>query len=354
MLSNDDDGLSKVVDDRILFGMEKLVNKMKTKNNTIDDLLSNKTDKNSISSQQKKEHVPTASPMVSVKGSTWDAPKLDLDLLSQKSTNNKMSFFDMMTDDDPILHKTQTPSIKTEKDDLDMLNPLIRDDNNKSEERRRHYDKSEGRRRRDDYDDESRHGESKPRNIEDIAQLLGEWEDLARKHSDRDLKKFNNYSSPDDIKLEIKKLRARKSRESASKYMSLGIIICAKILEAMSRTVKIVDVDLTGWSASLKHNMSDFDDVFADIYDVHVSKINVKSPFSKLAIAFSLNMVNFYMMNKGANMVANFLNKNKNKNNSKATTKATFREMTPPNLEDDPELEELLIDLEKRKKGKLS
>jgi len=313
-MSENNDALSTMIDDKILFGMDNLVNKMKTKNTSIEDMLSNKSEKKeSPKIPSIKEHIPMSSPFINETSEpVWTAPKVNMDELSNKSIGK----------DDFLFEKIKTPSMGNNiEPDINILNPIIQETNEEE-----YIDKVSDKIEVKSKDD-----------IINIADLLGEWEDLAKKNKNMTLKEFDIHSDPDEIKFEIKKIRARKSREKATRYMTIIVLIMAKSFEAISRKIKLINVNITGWSSSLKHNMDDFEDIFADLYEVHFSSGSKKSPILRLIQAFLFSALNFYIMNQGAEMMSDFIN---NKTNIKKTT---YRNMTPP--DEDLETEELLADL---------
>lgn len=335
-MSENNDALSTLIDDKILFGMDNLVNKMKTKNTTIEDMLSNKSenkDDNSPVLPPIKEHIPTPkqlSPFVNETAEPiWTAPKFDMDLLS----NNSIKKDNNNNEDNYLFEKPRTPSINTYEPDLNILNPIINDEEKNEKEI--------------EYNEEIK--EKTEEEVVNIAELLAEWEDITKKNGSRNMKQFNSSSDPNEIKLEIKKIRARKARETATRYMSIIVLVVAKAIEALSKRIKIVNVNITGWSAALKHNMSDFDDIFSDLYEVHFSSGGNRSPIVRLINAFFFSAMNFYIMNQGAEMLTNFMNNKAQQGNQKPhVNNTTYRNMTPPDM--DLETEELLAEFKDEKK----
>ena len=376
-------GESAEVDDRILFGMEKLVNKIKVKEHETQREPSIKSKR---SDRSKKTHRSQRSKRSQHDESVVEPPfqKLpnDAEILSATSKKSKKSERSKKSSRSKKWSKSSgVPEDKTKLDfnltepsgglfdffgnDLDRIStqPSFLNDDRRSKTSSRKSAR---------MDEELKHLEpiiepvvkpkTREQELDEKVELLAEWEELAKKAKDRNLKRFTIESDLEDIRLEIKKVRAQKKRENALKFMGLATYTTAKGIEVLFDKLEFINIDLGGWSGSLKHNMSDFDEVFSELYEKYRGSGKGLPPEIRFLILFLTSAVNFVIMNKAPQAIADFLNAGQTRMPQRAPggrqgvpprNTGGYREMTPPDIEGDPELEELLFDLEQRKDSRL-
>lgn len=344
--SSGDDGAE--VDDRILFGMEKLVNKIKVKEKT--PSIKSKRSKHSQRSQQSSKKIATMiQPQVdekkpvdtvsvrSSKSKKWSKSSGEpIDRTIRMPSESPKGLFDFFQDIDCV--STQASFIKDEeksaqmKEELKHLEPII---------------------------EPSVKPKTKEQELDEKIELLAEWEELIKKTRDRNAKRFTINSDLEDIRIEIKKVKAQKKRENALKFMGLATYTLAKGCELLCTEVDKrfnVNIPLDGWPGSVKHNMGDFDEVFNELYDKFKTSGKGLPPELRFLIIFFTSAINFIIMNKAPQAIADLINAGRTRSTRPSTTKpyggAAYREMSPPDIDGDPELEELLFDLEQRKEAR--
>lgn len=201
-----------------------------------------------------------------------------------------------------------------------------------------------------------------PNNEEDFRQkteLLSEWDDLVRKTNERHSKNLNLNSSTEEIKYEIEKIKYRRRRENAVKFMGRGTFLFSKLVEFLTGQIHFFDVDWTGennpldgWSTSVKHNITDYDEVFEELYEKYKGATSGAPPELKFLMLFTMSAVQFALINQAPRMITKFMSSKKGEKSggrARPQTPTQYRKMTPPSMddiEDDPELEELLYDVQ--------
>lgn len=376
--SGDDD---MEVDDRILFGMEKLVNKIKTKETqstrSKQSLRSNRSNRSNRSLRSKQSEA------VQPFKQNYDTTDL-LSLGEKKSIKSSRSLRSSRSKDENKSVKSKkwskSSGLPTHEEpiklpdaeslfdffgsgkpiNLDNVSSqpsfLNRSQSRMSSQKSRQMD--EALKHLDPIIEPTIKPKTKDQEENERVELLAEWEELAKKSKDRDMKRFNMESDLDDMRLEIKKIKAQKKRENNLKFMGLMTYTAAKGMEMMFDKIEFVNIDLNGWSGALKHNMSDFDEVFAELYDKYRSSGKGMPPEIRFLFLFLTSAVQFVIMNKAPQAIASFLNAGRGpsgpsgpsgpKRKQNAVPQEGYREMSGPDIDGDPELEELLLDLNDR------
>ena len=379
------------VDERILFGMNKLVNKIKTRETqSVKSSRSRDSLKSKKSERSKHSKRSAVTPQFQQKYDTTDILSLGKkSSQSRRSRNSKKSNSDFHQKDPETRSsrsKKWSKSSGQPREEEPRRMPEVNADSlfdffgtgkpidmdkvssqpsflNRSQSRmssRKSKQMDEDLRHLDQFIEPTIKPKTKEQELDEKIELLAEWDELAKKSRDRNLKRFTIDSDLDEIRLEIKKVKAQKKRENALKFMGLMTYTAAKGVEMMFDKIEFVNVDLNGWSGALKHNMSDFDEVFAELYDKYRGSGKGLPPEVRFLFLFLTSAVQFVIMNKAPQAIADFLNAGSSKFQQPQNMKrgppppqqsrtGGYREMSGPDIEGDPELEELLFDLEKRK-----
>lgn len=188
-------------------------------------------------------------------------------------------------------------------------------------------------------------------------ELLNEWEELCRKSGNQgNLRKMTINDDYTTIQREVKRERSYQKKIKAVKFAKTGIHVCAAGLEFLAgKLPEKFDVGLTGWSKSLKNDMSMFDDVLEELWDKYKGSGKDVPPELKLVGLFLVSAVQFIVVNKAPKMLYTFFQQG-----YRRPTAATaggdipiggaYNKMTPPNLDDD-EINEILHDNHMHRSG---
>jgi hypothetical protein len=178
--------------------------------------------------------------------------------------------------------------------------------------------------------------------IDDKIKLLNQYEALVKKIKDREVRQFGMHSNADDIRLEIRKLRQNKKRDSTTKYMRIGTIGIAKGIEQIFNFYPLFGWDLNGFATHLRHNIDDFDDIFDELYDKYSSSGKAQPPEMRFLYTFIGTLVSFVFANSAPKALLSYLN-----NGNKGEYIPSNGHMAPPEM--DPETEEMILRAQERK-----
>lgn len=342
-----DNGLSEsIVDDRVLFGMNNLVNELKVK----DDEIEKKSNRSQRSHSSKKSHYSQRS---------FKSKKNALDALFDVGSNSKD--FDMMSNRSHKSRRSDNWSKSSGRLNEDrnqpngFLNELLGELPNKSViPESAIYDNQTIR--ETEVNNFTRplqvHQETvemtPEEELDEKIKLINQYEQLTKKIKDREIRQFGIHSSADDIRLEIRKLRHNKKREGATKMMRVGTITVAKGIEQFFNINPLFSLDLNGFATHLRHNIDDFDDIFDELYDKYSSSGKSQPPEIRFIFTFLSTLVGFVMANSAPKAFFAYMNQNGKQSN---VPQGGQGEMSPPDM-NDPDIEEMIMDAQRRMEKK--
>lgn len=185
--------------------------------------------------------------------------------------------------------------------------------------------------------------------FEEKIELLTEWEELIKRIKRKEYKKLDINTPIEDIKYELKRLRNIRKKQKFADMMTSGFMAAARAVEWGCDKIEFIDIEMAGFANSLKHDDS-VDEILLELYEKYKGTGKTLPPELRLIVWFLTSALTFAFMNKAPAMLAKFLNKEKgpNKKNKKKSGIAVggYSEMTPPDI-DDEELAELLYDNER-------
>ena len=109
-------------------------------------------------------------------------------------------------------------------------------------------------------------------------------------------KRLNAYSNVDDLRTEVKRITHSINAEQSVKFQRRMLIACVTGLEILNRKYSPFDLQLDGWGESVHESISDYDDVFEQLYDKYSSKMDV-APEVKLVLMLGSSAFLFHLTN---------------------------------------------------------
>ncbi len=325
-----------IVDDRVLFGMNNLVNELKIKDEEIEKR-SAKSSRSTRSSRSNKNNDPLDS--LFNMGSTTK----DIDMVSNKSKRSRRS--ENWSRSSGRINDERNPA------PTGLLQELLGDIPNKSVLPESAIYNDNQTIRESEVNNFTRplsvHQSTVERTpeeeLDEKIKLINQYEQLTKKIKDREVRQFGVHSSADDIRLEISKLRHSKKREGASKMMRVGTITIAKGIEQFFNINPLFSLDLNGFATHLRHNIDDFDDIFDELYDKYSSSGKSQPPEIRFLFTFLTTLVGFVMANSAPKAFFAYMNQNGKQSN---VPQGAHGEMSPPDV--DIDMEEMIMDAQRR------
>jgi len=330
-------------DEKILFGINKIVNVDKMKSEA-PDLVSRGTRRSKLVEKKRESDIES-------KKARKESPKTSVHSKEKSSRGSRQS------DKQPEENKSETE--KGFSFDIFGNNPVVppatgsEHEDFTEEERKSNFDEvtiQPNETVRDDISSSARPKyktvEDKNKELNEKAELLGEWDRIVRKSKDKGLKRFNQHSDIEEIRYEIKRVKCQRRRDNMVTFMGQGTYTLAKGVEILFGRLDIMDVDMDGFSTSVKHNLDDFEDIFNDLYDKYKGSGKSTPPELRFLFMFVMSAVQFALVNKAPKYLASFLGKGGGGGGNRPS--GGYRDMSPPDVDGDDELEEMLHDIQKR------
>ena len=190
----------------------------------------------------------------------------------------------------------------------------------------------------------SRGSSEKPKSIEKKKiELLAEYEYEAKKHKNRStLPVLSKHSSIEDIQYELDRIKLQRTRQNSIDFYQSCTVSLAKGIEIFFDKLDIFDIDMNGFSVSIKHSSEKFEDIYAELYEKYKGTGKTLPPEIRFIGVFLTCAVGFVMTNQAPKMFANLINNKQ--------PVGAYREMSPPSTDDEPFLDEMLMDIREGKK----
>lgn len=322
-----------VIDDKVLFGMNTLVNELKIKDDEIEK--KKETDLKSILREPKEQVEDYLSYLPNTSNMEFLSNNNENDNVSRRSRGwskssgklNEERDFPIGLVNDMLGDKQAAKSIIPESilynnnnaplDDEYNINPTV--EQHKTVER------------------------SPEDELNEKIKLINQYEQLTKKIKDREIKQFSIHSNADEIRLEIQKIKHSKKREASTKIMRVCTTTIAKGIEQFFNINPIFSIDLNGFTAHLRHNISDFDDIFDELYDKYSSSGKSQPPEVRFIITFLTTLVGFIMANSAPKALFNYISQNSGTDN----VAPTYGHMPAPDASD-PAVEEIIMNMQQR------
>lgn len=142
-------------------------------------------------------------------------------------------------------------------------------------------------------------GEEKPKVATDTLKerftLLRKLEDLEAKGV-RLTRKYNMDSSLEEMKGEYENIIDEKERSNSVKFQGKMLMACITGLEFLNAKVDPFDVKLEGWAEQVNENITDYDEIFAELYDKYKSRAKL-APELKLLFQLGGSAIMLHMTN---------------------------------------------------------
>lgn len=305
---------SEYPDNRVLFGVEKLVNKYKIKPEPakIEEIKEEGESENENNYDEYKQEEALKSSIQNLINNTtsFDFDKLSSKLETQSTTSRKSQNWSIGS------HKSNNSNEKSNHTEP----PL-----------KQYYEESKK------YNEEETQSVKekefiKPKGVSynEKVKLLREWERIAKRNQKYTLEQFDINSDYNEIKDAITRIKYAKSRENWNDRMQSGVLIATNGIENFVHKYNIFGYgeSIIGLSINMKRELHTFDDIFDDLYDKWATSGRDQPPEIRLIFNF-LKIIILYMISQVAtNLFNKHIDKEFKKNNSK-------REMSPPEHDDE-------------------
>lgn len=303
---------SEYPDSRVLFGVEKLINRYKVKDDKIKEINDDGDEVNDDADHEDNTEVSTFNQEDALKDSIQNlisnTSKIDFDNLSDKieKQSNKSSWSNSSRKSnnlESLLNKSHyEPSVKM------------------------YYDKPE----ESLSVNEKKYIKPENTNYNEKVKLLREWERISRKNPKLTMEKFDMDSDYNDIKEAINRIKFAKSRDSFNQRLQSGVLITTSGIENFVHKYNILGYGdrIIGLTINMKRELHTFDDIFDDLFDKWASTGRDQPPEIRLIINF-IRIIAMYVISQVAtNLLNNHIAKEYKKSNSR-------REMSPPEHDDE-------------------
>ena len=109
-------------------------------------------------------------------------------------------------------------------------------------------------------------------------------------------KKYDMDSNLDEMKGEYEMIMDEKSKQNSIKFQSNMLMTIINGIEFLNQKFDPFDVNLEGWGEQVQENITDYDEIFAELHDKWKSKANI-SPELKLLFQLGGSAVMVHMTN---------------------------------------------------------
>lgn len=109
-------------------------------------------------------------------------------------------------------------------------------------------------------------------------------------------KRLTMASSLEEIEYEYKKLRRSRDVESSIKFQRKVLIALSSGVEFLNNKFDPIDAKLDGWSENIMENITDYDEVFEELYDKYNTKVKM-APELKLLMMVGGSAVMYHLSN---------------------------------------------------------
>lgn len=110
--------------------------------------------------------------------------------------------------------------------------------------------------------------------IKEKFKFLKKLEDLEKKGIEL-TKKYSMESPLLEMQTEYEVLKDNKARENAVKFQGNMLMTCINGIEYLNGRFDPFDLKLDGWSEQISENITDYDDVFGELYDKYKTKATI-------------------------------------------------------------------------------
>lgn len=125
--------------------------------------------------------------------------------------------------------------------------------------------------------------------------LLRKLETIERK-GHRLTKHYTMESSLDEMKGEYEMIVSEKEKEASVKFQAKMLMACVTGITFLNQRFDPFDVNLEGWDETVQENVTDYDDVFAELHEKYRSKAKI-APELKLLFMLGGSAVMAHMSN---------------------------------------------------------
>ena len=132
-------------------------------------------------------------------------------------------------------------------------------------------------------------------NIKERFTYLRKLEDLENRGV-RLTRKYNMDSSLEEMKGEYENIVSEKEKSNNVKFQGKMLMACITGLEFLNNKFDPFDVKLDGWAEQLNENMSDYDEIFAELHEKYRSKAKL-APELKLLFQLGGSAIMLHMTN---------------------------------------------------------
>jgi hypothetical protein len=137
---------------------------------------------------------------------------------------------------------------------------------------------------------------SKEEMVREKFKILKKLEELQQKHGVHLSKNYNMESSFLEMKGEYETVVAEKERTNSIKFQGQILKTVVDGIEFLNKTVDPFDIKLDGWGESIGENITDYNDIFAELHEKYKGKVNM-SPELKLFFQLISSAITVHITN---------------------------------------------------------
>ena len=132
-------------------------------------------------------------------------------------------------------------------------------------------------------------------NLKDRFTYLRKLEDLETKGV-RLTRKYNMDSSLEEMKGEYENIISEKEKTNSVKFQGKMLMACITGIEFLNNKFDPFDVKIDGWAEQLNENLTDYDEIFAELHEKYKSKAKL-APELKLLFQLGGSAIMLHMTN---------------------------------------------------------
>lgn len=137
---------------------------------------------------------------------------------------------------------------------------------------------------------------SKEEMVREKFKILKKLEELQQKHGVHLSKNYNMESSFLEMKGEYETIVAEKEKTNSIKFQGQILKTVVDGIEFLNKTVDPFDIKLDGWGESIGENLTDYNDLFAELHEKYKGKMNM-SPELKLFFQLISSAITVHITN---------------------------------------------------------
>lgn len=216
----------------------------------------------------------------------------DFPMSSSSSSNSFIPKSDMFSEKPSVTFKDDVPSQSQSQSQSQFKSDSMNEDNNKTWDG---YDKFNNIPLNPDKQFSSGPQLSKEELLREKFKYLKKLESLDKKGVELS-KKYNMESSLTEMIGEYESIMEEKTKQNSVKFQANMLMAFVNGIEFLNNRFDPFDINLDGWSEQVNENITDYDEIFGELYEKYKSKASL-APELKLLFQLGGSATMVYMTN---------------------------------------------------------